>query len=527
MVTLKSLEPEQRHGIVRRVKDDAELSLRYTILLTLSTIIATFGLLVDSAAVVIGAMIIAPLMGPILGLSLGMVRGAQGLQRSALLAEAIGVALCVAIAFLIGQIPFTLGISREMLARTQPTTFDIAIALASGLAGAYASVNEKVSATIAGVAISVALVPPLASSGLLFALGRPDLGAGAFLLWFVNFLSIQLAAAAVYTVYGFARTDTASPEAKRRWILRFGPSIAALGLVGWFLTTTLLSLIETHRIERLCERVLSAQLAQRTGGRLSELIEIRRSGGGWEIVASTLTPRPFEPWQVQEIESELRRSGVPGPKLILRSIVSQDASANGKVFYDAREARQSREASEAAATLAKVRESIDRSLQDHEALELAEVEVGSEHGPLRVTAVVRAPKPVEPDQVRAAEAAIREVVGRDVRLVVRSVNVRDADREAFLHRPAQEPPDEEVQELRSRVEPVVRDRLEAAGLRLIELALTRSDESIQASAEVEAGSPPAQAVANDLETELRSMVDPRLRLIIRARLVLVAQPNEP
>lgn len=525
MLTPKTLTPEERHDIVRRVKDDAVLSVRYTTLLALSTIIAAFGLLVDSTAVVIGAMIIAPLMGPILGLSLGMVRGARELQRAAIVAEVVGVALCMAIAFLIGLLPYTLGISGEMLARTQPTTFDIGIALASGLAGAYASVNTKVSSTIAGVAISVALVPPLASSGLLFAMGRADLAFGAFLLWFVNFLAIQVAAAGVYSVFGFSRMDASMPEGRRRWFWRFGPSVLALVLVGWFLTSAMLKFIEVHRVEQKCEEVLSAQIARRSGGRLDELIRVERVDDGWSIVASALTPQPFEAAQVAQIEAELQRRGVPKPRLVLRSLVSQDVSSKGKVYLSQGEVVRSREAAREAAVLESVRAAVAASLSGHEAIEIQEVQISSDNGEQRVTAVVRSPAPVEPDEVAATEAAVRAVIGQDLRLVVRSISTRDADRDGFLYQAPVEHRDEEIESMRALVGPILDRRVSDAGMKLREFSLSKAGDLIRAVAIVESPTPVNQSLADDLESDLRQFIEPRLRLAIQTMLVVRAAPR--
>lgn len=528
MFSLRQLEPKQRHEIGQRVKDDAIWSYRYITLLSVSAIIASFGLLANSAAVVIGAMIIAPLMGPILGLSLGMVRGSPTLSRQSLLAEGIGVVVVVVIAFLVGLLPFTLGISQEMLARTAPTTFDIAIALASGMAAAYASVNTKVSSTLAGVAISVALVPPLASSGLMFAFGRVDLGLGALLLWAANFLSIQLAASAVYAFYGFVRREEAE-EDEGRWRLarRFAPSVIALGLVGWFLTSTLLKLFENHTIELKVRDVLSAQIAKRTGGRLDSILKLERENGGWSIVASALTPQPFDASQVRQIEFSLRSGGVKGANLILRSLVSQDVGSEGRVYLTQSEVRRQEEASRQASDLETIRAALKETLSKHEGLELENVELGQDGDNTVVTAVAMVPVAVTPEEVAEAENSLQKAIEKPTRLVIRSITTRDASSTGFLFQPPDEEPDEELDSLRDRLEPIIRRRMELAsaldgsiGAKLQGFSLTRQDSVIALSASVQSPEPVSPSVVRALEADLRTNVDPRLRLSVATNLVV-------
>jgi uncharacterized hydrophobic protein (TIGR00271 family) len=528
MFRMRPLEPKQRHEIGQRVRDDAVWSYRYIMLLSVSAIIASFGLLANSPAVVIGAMIIAPLMGPILGLSLGMVRGSPSLSRSSLIAEGIGVVAVVLIAFLVGLLPFTLGVSDEMLARTAPTTFDIAIALASGIAAAYASVNRKVSSTLAGVAISVALVPPLASGGLMFAFGRPDLGFGALLLWAANFLSIQLAAAAVYAFYGFVRREeAAADEGRWRLFLRFSPSLVALGLVGWFLTATLLSLFENHTIEVKVRDVLATEIAKRTGGRLDDILKLERINGGWTIVASALTPQPFDSAQVRQIEFALRDGGVPNASLIVRSLVSQDVSAVGRVYLTQTEVRRQQEAARQATDLEEIREALKIALDGHEGVELTDVELRQENEDVVVTAVAMAPNAITPAEVERAQAELIQSTEGSVRLVVRSITTRDASSTGFLFQPQDEAPDAELDRLRDRLQPIIGRRLTSfvgaatpgRGVTLKGFSLTKKEALIEVAASVESPAPmPAQAV-REIEVDLRRNVDHRLRLSVATNLV--------
>ena len=118
-------------------------------------------------------MLVAPLMGPIFGMTLALILGDRRLFWDSLLAETTGVALAILMGVGIGLLPFIPSMENipEIMARTQPTLFDAVIAVASGLVGGYVIVNPKLNSGIAGVAIATALVPPLSVCGLMIAAG--------------------------------------------------------------------------------------------------------------------------------------------------------------------------------------------------------------------------------------------------------------------------------------------------------------------------------------------------------------------
>ncbi len=177
------------------------------VMLLLSVAIATFGVMQDSTAVVIGAMLIAPLMTPILGTAGAIVNAWQGRIVSSMTLVVAGVAAAIGLAFIIGQwIPaiVPLEVNSQVTSRVSPNIVDMLIALAAGAAGAYANVDRRVSASIAGVAIAVALVPPLGVVGLTLQAGLFGDAFGAFLLFLTNFVSIILAAVGVFFLTGYA-----------------------------------------------------------------------------------------------------------------------------------------------------------------------------------------------------------------------------------------------------------------------------------------------------------------------------------
>ncbi len=185
----------------------------------LSCIIATVGLYLNSAAVIIGAMIVAPLMGPIFGFSAGMLWGSGRVIWESVTTLFKGTILVLIITS--GMTYFIPGIviTEEMLGRVSPSIFDVLIALCCGFIGAYAYVNKRVSAAIPGVAISVALMPPLCMIGIGLGLLNWDMAKGAALLFCVNLVGISLAALIIFyfvRLHPKADDEEEFKKAKRR-----------------------------------------------------------------------------------------------------------------------------------------------------------------------------------------------------------------------------------------------------------------------------------------------------------------------
>ena len=178
---------------------------RFASLMTLSVLIAVFGLMADSTAVVIGAMLVAPLLGPVLGAAAAIVMGWPNRMLFMVAVTAAGsagaVVLAAAVAWLLPGSPETL--SDEVLVRTAPSLLDLGIALLAGSAAAYARVRREAADALAGVAVAVALVPPLASVGILFQFGLYDEAAGASLLFLANVAGMVLSAGVTFIAVGF------------------------------------------------------------------------------------------------------------------------------------------------------------------------------------------------------------------------------------------------------------------------------------------------------------------------------------
>ncbi|HEX5630110.1 MAG TPA: DUF389 domain-containing protein [Acidimicrobiia bacterium] len=182
---------------------------RFALLQSASVVIASIGIAANSPAIVIGAMLLSPLMAPVLAVAAAaaMVWPKRVVRSIGLvvLASLGSIALAWVVAALTPDLQVGL-LSNELLARTRPTLFDLAVALAAGTAGGYAMVKEELGSALPGVAVAVALVPPLAVVGAALDLGRSDLAIGAGLLYLTNLTAIVLAGGVVFLATGFIPT---------------------------------------------------------------------------------------------------------------------------------------------------------------------------------------------------------------------------------------------------------------------------------------------------------------------------------
>lgn len=177
------------------------LTPTFVFLVITSCSIATLGLLLNSVAVIIGAMLIAPLMGPIilLGFAIAKTNIRHGIRAAKALL--IGVLVALVSSYTIVKLSPFIAPTAEILARTQPNLFDLLVAVVSGMAGGYAVVRREVG-TVAGVAIATALMPPLATAGYGLATGTQSIFDGAFFLFLTNMIAIAFSAAGMAVWYG-------------------------------------------------------------------------------------------------------------------------------------------------------------------------------------------------------------------------------------------------------------------------------------------------------------------------------------
>jgi uncharacterized hydrophobic protein (TIGR00271 family) len=299
-----SLDRAEQIEVYRAMRRGARPDVDFFVLIVLSAVIATFGLLQNSAAVIIGAMLVAPLMTPILAASLGIVVGDVRLLRLSVESTLKGItlALVVAVAMVL-LMPYS-DITPEMMSRTQPTLLDLIVALASGAAGAYASGRRDVAAALPGVAIAAALVPPLCVGGAGIALARSDIAGGGLLLFSTNLIAISFAGAVIFLLLGFRPTE--ERERQRRFRQGLAASVVLLLAVSIPLGLFLVSTIQDGRRQQVVSRILS-QEATTADARLIEF-EIQPQAGGFYVVATLYAPRPPDRSTVGRLQDELSRS---------------------------------------------------------------------------------------------------------------------------------------------------------------------------------------------------------------------------
>lgn len=205
----QSLSSTRRNEVLIELEQASSPGFDYFLMIVLSCSIATFGLLTDSAAVIIGAMLVAPLMSPLLGLSLASVAGRERMFQNAVISLIEGIAFSVLLSLILGLIakilPFTVltVLPSEIMARTKPTPFDLGIAIAGGAAAAYALAQPRLSAALPGVAIATALMPPICTVGIGIAVGNSSVALGASLLFLTNLTAISFAGILVFAALGF------------------------------------------------------------------------------------------------------------------------------------------------------------------------------------------------------------------------------------------------------------------------------------------------------------------------------------
>jgi uncharacterized hydrophobic protein (TIGR00271 family) len=203
--------------------------ITYSVLLTFAALVASFGLIQDSVAAIIGAMVIAPLGGAILAISGALVTGRTRWQWRSILQVLLSAVWVVLIGYGVGiVVPDMLLLTPSLDARTQPGLLDLGVALAAGGAGAFVAVRHTGSDALPGVAIAVSLVPPLATAGITMEMGRLDDAAGALLLFTTNLAAIVVVATIVFAMSG-AIPSADRINASRR--IRRGLAVAVVAMV--------------------------------------------------------------------------------------------------------------------------------------------------------------------------------------------------------------------------------------------------------------------------------------------------------
>ena len=304
---LPSINQERRGEVQIRLRESSHPNFDFFLLVVLSCTIATMGLLTDSAAIIIGAMLVAPLMSPILGLGLAAITGdgillrdgLSGLLRGALLAILVSALL----AWLNQHLPLIAlqELPTEVLARTHPSPIDLIVALAGGLAAAYALAQPTLSAALPGVAIATALMPPLCTIGIGIAQRDPEITFGALLLFITNAVTITFAANLVFFVLGF------NPRPRNS-----ASQVPGSLVFSAFLTATLLFPLTYFGVQffqqatqnREIESVVREEVSRINGAELVEL-DVNRSGTSLVMNITLRTSLPLRHIDSVDLQSTI------------------------------------------------------------------------------------------------------------------------------------------------------------------------------------------------------------------------------
>lgn len=301
-----TLSLSEQVDVYKEVRRGARPDRDFFIMMGLSSIIATFGLLQGSTAVIIGAMLVAPLFTPILALSLAIVQGDIRLLRLAVESALKGITLAIGVAAVLGALSPLRSLTHEILIRTSPNLFDLAVALASGAAGAYAVARKDVATALPGVAIAAALVPPLGVIGIGMALLDGSVVSGGFLLFTTNLIAIMLAGAVTLLLLGFRPTGGHEREARLR--LGILTSIVLLIVITIPLALVFIDAVQTSRSRQIIDQVLT-DFAQADAA--IQLVDYEFTPGPQHILDLEITlnaARPIEQADAEALEAAFQHA---------------------------------------------------------------------------------------------------------------------------------------------------------------------------------------------------------------------------
>jgi uncharacterized hydrophobic protein (TIGR00271 family) len=417
-------------SVLKDIATGSEPEVRFYAMVAASTAIATFGLIKSSTAIVIGAMLVAPLMTPIFGIALALVRGDAILLGRSIRAEIAGIVLTMGLAACFGYLMPELEATPEMLDRTTPNLLDLLVAVFAGFAGAYAMVDEHISPALPGVAIATAIVPPLANAGLCISLGAYQGAAGSFLLFFANFLSILLVAASIFFAAGMRR-DFGSVT-KKDVVRRFGLAIIGFCLVAAFLSKGLYEIVQTTRLKNSIYSVLSEELSHLPATDLQDVINQTQEDNVF-VLARVNSPTDISPHRVKKIEEALEKEIAMPIELFVRTTVTRDVSATGSINQVIAETLDGFSYSHKPDPKVKILKLAEQTIREHLAsilgLYVEEINLLKIKEKQAILATVFGVRKLSPDEIKDIETRIQARTGNnDLILVIRYIRTELNDR---------------------------------------------------------------------------------------------------
>ncbi|HZU44839.1 MAG TPA: TIGR00341 family protein [Terriglobales bacterium] len=309
----------------------------YFAMMVFACLIALMGLLLNSPAVIIGAMLISPLMGPILACGLALTTAEWSLGKKAGRNLVLSIAEVILIALIATHFSPLRESTPEILARTNPNLMDLLIAFFSGVAGTIALASRKTAFTILpGVAIATAVMPPLATVGYGIGVRNWSIAAGAFMLFFTNFTAIVLSASLVFLLVGF-RPQVERLGEKHDLLIRWRIAIVAgiVILISIPLMRTLMRAAQQAQVRSQVEDTLKQSLRAAHGQMQLDSVTVTSDSGGIGIVAAVQTPHYIEPDDIQQWRSAIeKRIGMPVHLQIQQLQLARKAASPEQVFKD-------------------------------------------------------------------------------------------------------------------------------------------------------------------------------------------------
>lgn len=296
---------EEREQVRASIDQQSVLDTPFVVANALAACIATFALLANSASGVIGAMLIAMMLGPISGVGLALVDADLVLLRRSGVTLLAGVSIVGACSLIIGYLHQEIPARGELLARTHPNYLDLMIAMAGGAIGAYAELSPRVSASVVGVAIATALVPPLCAGGIFVTRGEFDNAAGAYLLAFTNIVAIQFSTSVMLGLAGFRRAfHQFELKSKIFWLHALSLSLMiGLSLLLGYQSRILLA---DYLYQSQVSKALDQALLSFRGANLQQVRIERIKGENLTLIRALVgSPRGFSASEVGKLEGQI------------------------------------------------------------------------------------------------------------------------------------------------------------------------------------------------------------------------------
>ena len=304
------------HQKVRlNIQADALPSKTFFIMNALAAVIAGYGLLSNSAAVVIGAMLVAMMIGPISGIALALIDNRWLLFKTALYTLVLGVVMIYSIGVILGLLNYDIPMTNEILSRTKPTILDLMIALAGGAAGAFASVSPRLSVAVVGVAVATALVPPLVASGILLAHMEWKNSINAFLLALTNIIAIQISSSLVLWIAGFRRgSDEEVQSNVKEFLKRNAVSLIFLAILTAYLSFNFFSMLNARLYRSSTEAVISQEFNR--DNNIIDTIQFDPRDGFTLIRVAIRGDIPPHPAQIAALNKKLAQDAKDNPSIV-------------------------------------------------------------------------------------------------------------------------------------------------------------------------------------------------------------------